>query len=330
MKKNRELYGNTIEIYVKSVETVLQAESTIQEALELIRKKSFEETIRYFYVVDAYNKLVGILPTRKFLLTHPSTKLSEVMDRDFVTINPSSTIEHAMKLFIDHQLLALPVVDFHGGFMGIIDVYFCIEDLKSNEPENVEQDVFQMVGISLEQNRRRSTLNGYKNRMPWLLFNIMGGVICASISDHFEGVLSGFLVLAFFIPLVLGLSESVSMQAMSLSVYALQSNSKQIFKNLFVRGFHEIKISSLLAFTCGLLVAVCSLFFYSGFRPAFSIGISILISISCSALFGALFPILLHGLRLDPRVASGPIVLMAADVLTTFVYLALSTWLLLG
>jgi magnesium transporter len=166
--------------------------------------------------------------------------------------------------------------------------------------------------------------------MPWLVFNIIGGVICATISDHFEAVLSGFLVLAFFIPLVLGLSESVSMQAMSLSVYALQGNSRHVFKNLFIRGFHEIKISSILAFTCGLTVGLCSLFFYSGYHAAFSIGISILISISFSALFGALFPIILHGLRLDPRVASGPIVLMAADVLTTSVYLGLSTWLLLN
>ncbi|NGX31105.1 MAG: Magnesium transporter MgtE [Chlamydiae bacterium] len=329
MKKSREIFGSSIEGHVKSVETVLRADSTIQEALETIRKKSYEERIRYFYVINDKNKLVGMLPTRKFLLTPSTTRVKDVMETNFIRINPAATIEHVMKLFVTHQLLALPVVDFHGVFRGMIDAQFCIEEAMDTASENAQQDIFQLVGISLEQTRKRSTWIGFRNRMPWLIFNLFGGLVCAIIIDYFESVLSAFLVLAFFIPLVLGLSESVSMQAMSLSAHSIQGD-KFLFKRLFSKSLHEIKISMMLSLVCGVFVGLSALLFYSGYRAAFCIGISILISVVASALFGATFPIILHWLRLDPKVASGPIVLMAADILTSLVYLSLSTWLLLN
>ena len=95
------------------------------------------------------------------------------------------------------------------------------------------------------------------------------------------------------------------------------------------RATVEWKTAALLGLVCGLLVAGLSVFWGGGPWPAASLAVSIALSMVASATVGLAIPIFLHVLRLDPRVASGPVVLMIADIITTAVYLAVGAWLLL-
>jgi magnesium transporter len=155
-----------------------------------------------------------------------------------------------------------------------------------------------------------------------------GGIACAAISFLFKAVLAKVILLAMFIPLILTLSESIAMQSMTQSLHIVRQpniSSRRIFYRILLEG----KMVILLALTCGISVGFISLLWGGGYGPSATIASSLFVSISLSASAGASVPLILYSRSLDPKVASGPVVLMFADVITTTIYLSLATWLLL-
>jgi magnesium transporter len=326
MRKKKSKLDLSVKECMSKVHTVLQSEQTIEEGLAYLRKQGIKDTIVYFYVVDKENKLLGVVATRELLLSNPQTPVVKVMHRALVTVKENQSLEEALEIFDRHKLLALPVVDDDGKLKGIIDVAQYMEESYDLADARHRRDVFQMVGLTLEE--KVSVLRGYKLRMPWLFCNMFSGIICAIISRINESVISQFLVLAMFIPLVLTLSESVSMQSMTQSMQILKK-PKISLSYTFSRLFREGKTVTLLSITSGLVVGLISIFWGDGIVASLTIGIGIFVSVILAAGFGTLIPILLHTFSLDPKVASGPVVLMLADILTTLFYLTLASMLLL-
>jgi magnesium transporter len=312
----------------KPVKTIVHDNETIEESLKKLRQKEIDHKIVYFYVVDSEDKLVGMVSTRKLLLSNPSLLINEIMDRSVISLKEGQTLQDAMEIFASRSLLALPVLDADNHIIGIIDVEMYLEENFDIADAKHRTDIFQMIGITLEDEKKASLWRSYRLRMPWLFCNIIGGILCAIISEMHEVVLSKIIMLAMFIPLVLALSESVSMQSMAHCLQLLRSpiNKKKV---LFFKAFKDWKTVIVMSLTCGLLVGGVSLLWKDGIMPSITIGLGIFISVIISAGFGIIFPILLHKARLDPKVASGPVVLMFADVLTTTLYLSLASWWLI-
>lgn len=303
------------------LETVIHSHVTVEEAMAVLRKKKVQQKIIYFYAVDIANNLKGVVSTRQLLLADPERKVEEIMQDAVIKVHAGQTLRDALELFARHPLLALPVVDDTGKLLGAIDVQMVTNE--SVEPGS--SDLFQIIGFMLEDRKKRSIFKGFKLRMPWLLCNVFSGLICALISRCFDVVLAKVLLLAFFIPLVLTLSESTSMQSMAQSLQFLR-RPRFDWKLARLRGFKEWRLVNLLALTSALLVGGLSLLWGEGLLPSVAIAIGILGGVSFSALFGICMPILLHRFRLDPKVAAGPVVLMIADILTTAIYLGVATW----
>ncbi|MEX0886718.1 MAG: magnesium transporter [Phycisphaeraceae bacterium] len=316
--------------FLTRVDTTIDAELSVEQALQRIRLRPLKHEVIYFYVVDEHGALAGVVPTRRLLLSEPDRPIREIMQKTVVHLPEDATLEEALAEFAIHRLLALPVVDAAGQLMGVIDVRLYAEEAVDLAQANRADELFQMIGLSVEQARHGTALAGYRLRMPWLLCNIVSGVICAVIAAFFADVLALVVMLAMFIPLVLTLSESVSMQAMSMALQFL--HRRQIpWPAVRRRVGMEWRTAVLLGVTGGVLVAGASLFFSAGgaTHPAPVMLAAVAVSMLVSAMVGLGMPIALHALRLDPRVAAGPVVLMLADVMTTAVYLGLATlWLL--
>lgn len=314
--------------FILPVHTTLHEDQTIEEALMSLRRRRIDEKIVYFYVVDNKNCLQGIVSTRQLLLKDPNQAIKEIMGNSVIRVNENQTLEEAMEILSSHQLLAIPAVDDDNRFKGIIDVQVYLDESLDVANSRHNQDVFQILGLTLELGKRQSPLKSYRVRMPWILCNMIGGVACAIISSIFQAVLAKVLVLAMFIPLILTLSESISMQSMTQSLHLVRQPNIS-WKRIFDRVFSEGKMVMLLALTCAIAVGAISLFWDAGIMASFTIAISLVVAISLSASVGACIPLLLHARSLDPKVASGPVVLMLADVVTTALYLSLATWWLL-
>src|SRR5206468_8777841 len=132
----------------------------------------------------------------------------------------------ACEFFVLYKFLAFPVVDEERRLIGIVDMDVFMESvLEGDEPERegVRDDFFEALGFHLAQVRDASPWRVFRYRFPWLLVSVTGGTICAVLAGFFEATLARSLVIAFFLTMVLGLTESVSAQSMSVTIQALHS-----------------------------------------------------------------------------------------------------------
>ncbi|NGX39940.1 MAG: Magnesium transporter MgtE [Chlamydiae bacterium] len=315
--------------FITKVHTMIHIDQSVGEALAAIRGKKLDEKIFYFYVIDDEKRLKGVVSTRNLLLSFPEKKIAEILEDHVISISEDHTLQEALEMLNAHKLLALPVLDKERRLLGVIDVQLYLdESVDVGKARRSATDLFQVLGLTIEEGKARSIWSTYRTRMPWIFCNMAGGIACAIISRFFEAVLVKMILLAMFIPLVLTLSESISMQSLTYSLQLLH-RPKISWRRILRRLTGEWRMASLLAVTCGTIVGGLSLFWGDGIAPAISIGVGILFSITISATAGAAIPLLLHTAKLDPKVAAGPVVLMFADVITTAIYLGLATWWLL-
>jgi magnesium transporter len=308
---------------------LLHQEQTVQEALDTIRKEGIGEKIIYFYVVDAEQRLVGVLPTRR-LLTSPSDRhLAEIMVTRIVAIPSTADLLEACELFALHKFFAFPVVDDQRRIIGMVDVNLFTEEVLDLAQGEEPDDLFEAIGFHASQVRDASPLKGFRYRFPWLLATIGSGTACALLARAFETTLTQSIVLAFFLTMVLGLGESVSMQSMTVTIQALHATHPTL--RWYLRTLkREISTALLLGISCGLVVALIVWLWQGHARAALSIGTSIILSLFAASLIGLTIPSLLHAFRLDPKIAAGPVTLAIADTLTLLFYFVMGTWLLGG
>lgn len=314
--------------FVSPVETTINRGDTVEKALIELRGRKITDEIIYFYVVDLKGALVGVVSTRRLLLADPDVPIEGLMHADLIFLREDQTLQEAMECLETYHLLALPVVNAQNRLIGVVNVGLYMEEKMDVATERRRADLFQILGMSLEEGRRKSAWKGYVSRMPWICCNLFGGFACAVISRIFEMVLGKVLLLAMFIPLVLTLSESIAMQSMTQSMQLLKK-TRRTFSYTIQSLFKEWRVVALLAITSGVLVGAASLLWGDGILPGFVILMAIVCSVSVTAIVGSTVPLIIHARKWDPRIAAGPVVLMFADVFKTLFYLSIGTWCLL-
>ncbi|MEI6560695.1 MAG: magnesium transporter [Verrucomicrobiota bacterium] len=312
--------------HIQSDFGLLRQEWTVHQTIEHLRTLNVGEKIIYFYVVGENDRLVGVVPTRKLLMSAADQKLSEVMSRRVVAMPMTATVFDACEFFVLHKFFALPVVDAERRVLGVVDISLVTEEvLEGSEPQ--EEDVFEVLGFHLSQARNAAPLKAARFRFPWLIVTILSGTTCAVVSGIFENTLKEMIVLAFFMPLVLGLGESVSMQSMALAFQALRV-SRPTLHWYFREMRRETGTALLLGAICSLLVTLIVWAWHKEPCQAFAIGGSILFSLLNACLLGLSIPSLLHAYKLDPKIAAGPITLALSDIGTLLFYLGTATFFL--
>jgi magnesium transporter len=307
---------------------------TVAETLQTIRRQGLGEKIVYFYAVDDDDRLVGVIPTRRLLTSEPHTRLADIMIRHVVTIPADATLLDAAEFFVLHRFLAFPVVDRDNRILGIVDVNLFtreVYDLYDLAEQQQTADVFQWIGFRVSQIKHSSPVLVYWYRFRWLIATMASGIVAAILVSNFEAVLGQALVLAFFLTLVLGLGEGVSMQSMTVTLQHLHvAEASWSEYRSRIRG--ELLTAVLLGASCGLVVGgVAAVWRGPGeYAAALVIGASILASIVAACLLGVSIPMLLHATRMDPnRIAAGPITLALADLCTLVLYFT-AAWLVLS
>lgn len=315
---------------------LLDATMSVAEALDRIRREGVGERVIYFFATDAEERLVGVLPTRRLLTAPLETRLEEIMVRRVVAIPASATVLEACEFFVLYKFFAFPVVDRARRVIGVVDVsLFAEEMLEMGEREDekrtvaqVADDVFEALGFRLAQVRGASPWRVFRYRFPWLLATVGAGTACALLAGMFETTLAGSLVIAFFLTMVLGLNESVSMQSMTLTIQALRANT--LTRRWFLHNLRrELATAILLGMACGILVAAIVWIWRQDPKGATVIGGSIAVSLVMACLFGFSVPSFLHWLKLDPKIAAGPVTLAVTDFCALAFYFSLA-WLVLG
>jgi len=303
---------------------VLQPAQTIAQTLEFIRGHSDAHSIHYFYVVDEENKLVGVVPARRLLTAAPEKTVSDIMEHDVVAIPEFATVLVASEYFASRRLLAFPVVNDRHELKGVVDVGLFTDEV-IDMAKRTYDDIFQLIGIHTTE--QRSTWYAFRDRFPWLLCNIGGGLLAAFIASRFEHLLEEVVVLSLFIPIVLALGESVSMQALTLTLQGM-TDGPIGWTRLFAALWKEFRTAVFLGIACAGVVAAVIVAWRGELMVAGSIFLAISLSMVVACLLGVVVPSALRAAKGDPRIAAGPVVLAAADVVTLVFYFGLGSRLL--
>ncbi|WP_437228864.1 magnesium transporter [Planctomicrobium sp. SH661] len=326
MSEVRQILSDPVTLHMRKDPTRLRSDLTVDQALESIRGHEIGGRVIYFYVVDPEDKLVGVIPTRRLLRAAAGTQLSQILISPVTSIPVTATVLEACEFFILHRLLAFPVVDAEGKLVGVVDVDLYTDEIEDLERRQVGEDQFQLVGVHLTSAEQKKTVLAATKRFPWLLCNVVGGMIAALISDVYADV-STLVLVTPFIALVTGMAEGVAMQSVSLSLQSLHGQ-RLTWENFLKSVGQEILEGLLLGLFCGLIVGIVAYAWKGDARAGLSLCIGILGGVAASAALGVALPFLLKMFRRDPQVASGPIALALADMVTLLLYFNLGRWLL--
>jgi magnesium transporter len=307
--------------------TQLKADLTVGGALDWLRVHPPSGRVVYFYVVDADGRLQGVVPTRSLVLSPPDKQLADVMVRQVVVLPAEANVLDACEFFIQHRLLAFPVLDKERRILGVVDLDLYTDELRDLSDVSARNDLFQRIGVHLADDVHSSSWSAFCSRFPWLGCNLAAGILAALLAGVFESELQRVVALAFFIPVVLNLAESVSSQSVGLALQGLH-DQWPTWKSLLQRVRRELLTGFFLGLGAGTVLALTALIWLGQGRLALCLAGGVTAGVAGAAVLGLSLPILLRLLRLEPRVAAGPIALAGADILTILAYFNLARWLL--
>jgi magnesium transporter len=329
------LRGNRVEHTLKDPVTQhmrtdiarLHVDQTVGEAMDSLRARPPESRIIYFYVLDDEGRLTGVVPTRRLLLNAPEKPVCEIMVRKLIAIPRTATVLDACEFFTLHRLLAFPVVDEDCRLLGVVDVELYTEELTDLDQREGNDQLFQLIGVHLTEAEQESPGIAFRSRFPWLLANITGGILAAFLAGVFAAELRRAVALALFIPVVLALAESVSIQSVSLALQVLrgrQPGLAEIARKLRA----EVLTGLFLGVASGVAVATVAFVWLGEVRVVICLLGGIAGSVTCAAVIGVMMPNVIRFCHREPQVAAGPVALAVTDIVTLLIYFTLARVLL--
>lgn len=287
---------------------------TVERALGIIRAGGRADTPSYIYIVDANGRLEGVAPLRSLLMSRPQDSVHSIMVRNVTRLKTTSTIEDITALFQQYHFVSLPVVDDKDRLVGLVT----LNAMKEAQQRGQEQVLHGITGVDPRE-RMKQTIVAARDRLPWITVTIVGGLGCAFIAGMFEHTLQTLVVLGVFMPIVLALGESIGAQTTSvvLATFAEGGSRPGEMKAFLAK---EVVVGILAALYSGVLVAATSLLWHGNPRLGLLIGGAVLISVAWAAFLAVVIPGLMKRFRVNPAIASGPLVLALADFSTLLVY----------
>jgi len=277
----------------------------------------------YVYVVDHQHRLLGLVRLRKLVTVPPTTMLKDIMDTDVHSVRAEADQEEIASMFRRYGLPAMPVVDKDGTLLGRITV----DDVLEVAEEEATEDAYKLAGTTDQELASTSVVRIAGVRLPWLLICLCGTVVSALVMSTFRQTISSLPVIAFFIPAIMAMGGNSGLQATTVTVRGLATGHINPSRILEV-VIREVSTALLLGVVCGLLLGLVVRFWQGHPMLGLVVGFSMFFGISTAATLGALVPIILKRLNVDPAVASGPFITTMNDVLGLLIYLGLATGLM--
>lgn len=303
---------------------VLQADKTVGLTLEELRELGPDaETIYYLYVVDQAHQLVGVVSLRDLIVAPLEAKIEDIMGFRVISANVMTDQEDLARIVQKYDLLALPVIDDQQKLLGIITVDDILDVIERETTEDFEE----LSATKGSSDINMSPLEAAKKRAPWIVSLMFLGMITASTIGGFEDTLETIVLLAVFMPLVMGSAGNAATQSLVVAVRSIALgtiNRKNVMK--MIR--RELGTGIILGIACMIVIFGVITLLYDNMLIGFIVGVSIFAALSVATMIGTVVPLLINRLKLDPAVASGPFITTLMDNLGLIIYFTVATSML--
>ncbi len=297
------------------------------QALEIVRRRARRtETIYSLYVTDASRHLSGMLSLRDLVTADPEQRLGDVMTREVVSVTTDMDQEEVARVIQRYDFLAVPVVDREQRLVGIVTVDDVIDVIE----QEATRDLYAAGAVQAgdEDDYFRSNLfTVARRRVVWLLVLLVANTGTSAVIAQQQGVLQKVVLLAAFIPLLIGTGGNVGAQSSTVVIRGLSTQRLQALGPARTIG-REAFAGALLGLLLVLVVVPWAWTMGGSVLVATAAGISLVAITTLAATAGAALPLLFDRFGLDPALMSAPFITTATDVAGVFIYLQTASWLL--
>jgi magnesium transporter len=302
----------------------LHPEMTAAQAITFLRlRKPVVEEAYYLYVLDAANRLLGVVNLRELLISDLDTPIVDVMTKDSITVTPNTDQEEVARLIQHYRLRALPVVDEGGALSGIVTA----DDAMEVASEEATEDMYRMVGLLSDDSVFAPVIVSARRRIPWLGINVITAFLAAAMVAAFEDTIAKAAALAVFMPVVAGLGGNSGVQSITVVVRGLaldEIKTEDAMRVLIKEGSIGLVKGVIIGLTIGFVAWVWQAEPWWGLV----VGLALMLNMLVAGLLGAIIPLGLKSLRLDPAIASGIFLTAFTDVLGFLFLLGLGALLI--
>lgn len=303
----------------------VNSEMSVKDVLNHIRISATEDNMElyYVYVVDKQNHLLGVVSLRRLLTSPINQKIEDIMISDIVKLHVDDYSSHIIDVFMKYQYNALPVVDLYNRLKGMITW----DDVHDLFEEETTEEIYQTSGISTVEVDEDEILSGsmtraIRARTPWLFITLLGEFVAVNVANHYDHTFSSLPVVAAFMPLLAGLGGNIGTQSITLMVRGL-STGQVTMSSAWHHIIRETVIGASIGLIFGALVMLATYGWQHSVGLGCVVGLAMAINMTMATVIGTLTPLGLKSIKIDPAIASGPVIATTIDVVGLIVYFTL-------
>lgn len=306
---------------------------SIRQAMrELVRQAGENDNISTIYVVDASDTFCGAIDLKDLIVAREHDELDDLISYSYPYLLDHEKIADSIEKIKDYAEDSLPVLNSKRELIGILTAQDVIEAVD----DEMGEDYAKLAGLTAEEDLKETTLESMKKRMPWLIVLLFLGMGVSTVVGAFEGVVAALPIVICFQSLILDMAGNVGTQSLAVTIRVLMDEDltgkdklRLVVKEMKV-GFSNGLLLGMLALLClGVYIKVFKGYtIYQAFMVSGCVGISLLVAMIISSLVGTMVPLFFHKIKVDPAVASGPLITTVNDLVAVVTYYGLA-WVLL-
>ena len=311
----------------------IQRGSTIRQAMrELVTQAAENDNISTLYVSDTDGTFYGAIDLKDLIIAREYMNLEDLIQTSYPYVYAKENINECIEELKDYSEDSIPVLDNEKHIIGVITS----QDIVEVVDEEMGEDYAKLAGLTAEEDLQEPLRESIKKRMPWLIVLLFLGLLVSSVVGIFEKVVAELTLIVCFQSLILDMAGNVGTQSLAVTIRVLMDEDisgkekLQLIAKEMKIGFCNGTILGILSFICiGIFIAVVKgKGFYFGFAVSGCIGVALLVAMVISSMVGTVIPILFHKIKIDPAVASGPLITTVNDLVAVVTYYGMA-WLLL-
>lgn len=311
----------------------IRQDLTIRQAMhELVQQAGENDNITTIYVTDHKKCFCGAIDLKDLIIARDNVALDTLISYSYPYLMDHEKISESIEKIKDYAEDSLPVLDKDKKIIGILTAQDVIEAVD----DELGEDYAKLAGLAAEEDLNETTKESMKKRLPWLVILLFLGMGVSTVVGAFENVVAVLPVVICFQSLILDMAGNVGTQSLAVTIRVLM-NENLSSKDKLRLTFKEMKIGFCNGGLLGILALVCLGAYITLFKGyplttalfiSGCVGISLLVAIIISSLVGTLVPIFFHKIKVDPAVASGPLITTINDLVAVVTYYGLA-WILL-
>lgn len=308
---------------------------TIKEAMRSVVRQAHEkDNINTIYIEDANGKYAGAFELKDLIIARDYVPLDDIVSKSYPSVQAKAKISDVIEDLKNYAEDSIPVLNENDEIIGVITA----DDIIEAVDDEMSDDYAKLAGLTAEEDLQEPLKESMRKRLPWLVLLLGLGMVVSSVVGLFEAVVSQVSIIMCFQSLILGMAGNVGTQSLAVTIRVLMDENisggeklRFILKEVRVGGVNGMLLGSLTFVCVGFYLHIGKGMTYRyGFAVAGCVGLALLLAMLISSMVGTIIPMFFHKIKVDPAVASGPLITTVNDLVAVVAYYGLAELLLLG